>query len=384
MRICIVTGIFPPDIGGPASYVAALSERLLGVGCEVEVVTYSSGDSPPDYPFRIHRISRSLPLPLRLAITFVKIGKAGARSDLIYCNGLILPSVLASLVLHRPLVTKVEGDLAWERASNLRLTSDSIALFQTRRQNWKIEILTGVRNWCLRRSGTVITTSGFLAGLIRRWGFYRRIAVINNAVEEEFGEEAAELTREECKTRIGFPYRKVVLSAGRLVRWKGFSGMVLAGKFFRPETVVAIIGEGPERLNLERLIEATGQAGKVFLMGKVPRRELAVYLKAADCFVLNSGYESCSHIALEAMKVGTPVVAARTTGMPELIEHGENGLLFEKDVVSRMASFINKCLSGDLRDRLTAEAARRLSRYTWSSIFSQTLEALEKAARKRR
>jgi len=383
MRICVVTGIFPPDIGGPASYVVPLTEGLRSAGCEVKVVTYCSGASRRQYSFPVHRISRAIPLPLRLVVTLAEIMAAAAKSDLIYCNGLMLPSVLASIFLQKPMVIKIEGDFAWERASNLRLTSDSIEEFQTRRQNWKAEVLRSVRNCCLRRCGTVITTSKFLAGLIRRWGFFGRLVVISNAVEESFGEEVAELTREECRARISFSGRKVVVSAGRLVPWKGFRGVVLAAEALGPETVVPIIGEGPERRNLAALVEARGLTRKVFLRGKVPRRELAVYLKAADCFVLNSGYESCSHIALEAMKVGTPVVAARTTGTPEMIKHRENGLLFEKDNLSQMVSCLNECLYGNLRDRLTAEAVRRLSRYAWAGIFSRTLDVLEEASRRR-
>ncbi len=385
MRICVVTGIFPPDIGGPASYVASLAAGLRSVGCEVEVITYCSGASRQTRRggFPVHRISRAIPLPVRLVIALLEVIRAAATSDLIYCNGLMLPSVLAGILLRKPLVTKVEGDFAWERASNLELTSDSIAAFQARRQSWKAEVLRGVRNWCLKRSAAVITTSRFLAGLIRRWGFAGRIEVISNAVEENFAEEAAELTREDCRARTGFPHKRVVVSAGRLVPWKGFREVVLAARSLGPETVVMIIGEGPEMANLAGLVESSGLAGKVLLMGKVPRKELAVCLKAADCFVLNSAYESCSHIALEAMKMGTPVVAARTTGVPEMIQHRENGLLFDKDDRNQMVSCIKECFNAGLRERLTSEATRRLSKYNWSDIFSLTLKVLDRERKKR-
>jgi glycosyltransferase involved in cell wall biosynthesis len=380
MRICVVTGIFPPDIGGPASYVALLSEGLRSIGCEVEVVTYASAATGRKFPFPIHRISRSIPLPIRLLVALVKVVRAAVRSDVIYCNGLVVPSAVGSLLTRKPLVTKVEGDFAWERARNLRLTSDSITAFQTRRQNGKVEALRWVRNWCLEHSREVITTSRFLAKLIRGWGFAGEIEVIENAVEEGFGKGVAGLTKEECRARIGFSEKRVVVSAGRLVSWKGFRGVVLAARSLPAEAVVLIVGEGPERANLRELIASEGLGAKAFLMKKAPRKELAVYLKAADCFVLNSGYESCSHVVLEAMKMGTPVVAARAAGMPELIAHGENGFLFDKDDLSEMVRCIKKCLYGDTGERLAAEAARRLSRYNWPDVFSRTVRVLEREA----
>jgi len=442
MRICLVTGIFPPDIGGPASYVAALAERLFSLGHHVEVITYSFEAFPSQafepyrqrpvpprrdpagilpaagarrprhcrpegsvtafpsqgssvwrvvYPFPIWRISRSIPLPVRIVIAFLAILRAGARSDLIYCNGLILPSALASLILRKPLVVKIEGDFAWERATNLRLTSDSITAFQSRPQNWKARALKGIRNWSVKRSRVVITTSRFLASLIRRWRFSGTVEVVVNAIEEDFGEEAISLTREECRRRIGFVRtvplagagHKIVLSAGRLVKWKGFRRIISAAEHLPEEAVVVIIGEGPESRNLARLVESRGLTRKVRILGKVPRKELAFYLRAADCFVLNSEYESCPHVVLEAMKVGTPVVAARTTGLPEMITDRENGLLFEKDGIHKMVSCISECLYGCAGNRLVAEAARRLSRYGWNSVFAQTMNVLEKAAKRK-
>jgi glycosyltransferase involved in cell wall biosynthesis len=381
MRAAIVTGIFPPDIGGPASYVALLGESLCSSGWKIEVITYSSGRPSVTCSFPVHRISRSIPLPLRLVITLFKTLRAAAAADLIYCNGLILPSAVAGLLLRKPLVTKLEGDLAWERATNLNLTSDPIVPFQTRPQNWKVRILKAIRNWGLRRSRVVITTSRFLERLIQGWGYSGPIEVISNAVEEAFGRGVAEATKEQCRAEIGFPHCRIVISVGRLVSWKGFPRLILAAKALRPEENVLILGDGPEKTRLAAQIKANGLGDKVFLMGRIHRNRLPVYLKAADCLVLNSAYESFPHVLLEAMKMGTPVVAAKAAGMPELIEDGKNGFLFDKDDVSQIVSRVNECLHEPaVRDRLVAEASKRLSNYAWSRILPQTLSVLEKAA----
>jgi glycosyltransferase involved in cell wall biosynthesis len=280
---------------------------------------------------------------------------------------------------------KVEGDFAWERATNRGWTTDSIEEFQRRRQKLRASALKLLRDWCLKRCETVIATSQFLGRLVRRWGHRGPLHIISNAIEDDFGAEVADLSKAECKVRIGFPDKNIVLSVGRFVRWKGFPSVICAAECLPENTVVLIVGEGPEGFRLADLIESAGLHERVFLVGKVSRRDLPLYLKAADCFVLNSGYESFSHVTLEAMKMGTPVVAVRTTGMPELVEHEENGLLFEKNNVNQMVSCINSFL-GDvgLRERVTTEAARRLSDYSWQRILPRTVKVLEGAARRHR
>jgi glycosyltransferase involved in cell wall biosynthesis len=86
-----------------------------------------------------------------------------------------------------------------------------------------------------------------------------------------------------------------------------------------------IVGDGPCRPDLERLVNELGLTGHVHLLGM--RQDVPVLLRAFDTFVLPSLAEGISNTVLEAMATGLPVVATRVGGNPELVEHGVTGAL---------------------------------------------------------
>src|SRR5262245_5976030 len=118
MRVLMVSGIFPPDRGGPASYVPRMAQALVKLGHAVEVVCLSDRlvDDSTTHSFPVHRIRRGQFWPLRLAHTVFSIWRAAWRHDVIYVNGLGAESALAALLAGRPTVHKIVGDYAWERA----------------------------------------------------------------------------------------------------------------------------------------------------------------------------------------------------------------------------------------------------------------------------
>ena len=89
MNILIITGIFPPDIGGPASYVPSIAKALSARGHSLTVVTLSEtiGDYDDTYPFTVIRIPRQLPRPVRCIKTVIKIIQFGKKTDVLFVHG---------------------------------------------------------------------------------------------------------------------------------------------------------------------------------------------------------------------------------------------------------------------------------------------------------
>ncbi|MGH8008036.1 MAG: glycosyltransferase, partial [Candidatus Binatia bacterium] len=141
MNVLIITGIFPPDIGGPATYVPKVATALADRGHEITVVTLSdsSGFRIPDsglpYSFSVVRIRRGLFKPFRVLLTIVALLRWGRRADVLFVNGLYIEAVLANSVLHKPLVQKIVGDWAWERATNHGWIADTFEAFQSTHYN---------------------------------------------------------------------------------------------------------------------------------------------------------------------------------------------------------------------------------------------------------
>jgi len=134
-NILIVTGIFPPDIGGPASYVPKITAELCKQGWKATVITLSDSLSHDDscYPFRVIRILRPQSKMKRIPQTVWTIAKYAKTADVIFANGLFLESVIASKLKRKPLVMKIVGDWAWERSVNHGWTKDTIDEFQKNR-----------------------------------------------------------------------------------------------------------------------------------------------------------------------------------------------------------------------------------------------------------
>src|SRR3989338_3033583 len=135
MTILICAGIFPPDVGGPASYGRKLALALDKCGHKIVVVTYSDKKKIDDYyPFPVIRILRSTFKPWHYLRYFLAILKHGFVSDILYAQDQVsagYPTYLASKILRKPFVVKVTGDYSWEQAANRGLTDVLIDEFQT-------------------------------------------------------------------------------------------------------------------------------------------------------------------------------------------------------------------------------------------------------------
>src|SRR5215831_294034 len=141
LRVCIITGIFPPDIGGPATYVPHIAAALAERGHSITVLTLSDHLEHDDsqYGFRVVRLPRRLSKPWRWLRTMVEILRLGQAADVLFVNGLAIEAVLANLWLRRPLVQKVVGDLAWEWATNRGWVKDGFEDFQKLRYGLKVQ-----------------------------------------------------------------------------------------------------------------------------------------------------------------------------------------------------------------------------------------------------
>ena len=371
MRILIVTGIFPPDMGGPASYVPRISDDLVTAGHHVEVVTLADGASPAQsrYPFIVTRIPRSLPLRRRFGAVVSALLARRWRTDVIYVNGLALEAFAANLLMRKPLVAKVVGDWAWERAVNRGMTSMSIDEFQQRTRSAALSCLKLLRSLPLRATHRVIVPSRYLQGLVSRWGIDpRRLRVIYNSFER------VPVANPDA-FRVG-PNRAHLVTACRLVSWKGVDDLirVVAG---HPDWVLSVAGDGPERRRYEDLAQQLACAQRIRFYGNLPPSQVAALVSTGDAFVLNSSYEGLPHVILEAFALAVPVVANDAGGTGEVVRDGETGWLIPPRSPVALDAALQALLSADDRSRITGNATALLRRqFDRSVTFRETEEVL--------
>lgn len=375
MRVLVVTGIFPPDIGGPATYVPQIATALAERGHEVVVLTLSDGLGHDDsYPFRVVRLPRRQAKPWRWFRTATKIVQLGRDADVLFVNGLAMEAVLANVVLRKPLVMKVVGDLAWERATSKGWTSDDFETFQQRRYGFKIELLKTLRSWWTRRANWVIVPSRYLARWVEGWGVSKeKIIVIYNAIEPLDGVEPLPVP-------LNTPVKAVTV--GRLIPLKRVDGLLKALKEV-PDLGLVVVGDGPERPRLEQLARDLGVSNRVYFAGQRSRRETLSLMAACDLFVLNSTHEGLPHVVLEAMALGLPVVATAVGGTPEVVRDGETGRLVSLEDSSLRTALQELVGDPSLRQRLSQAANKWVRKnFGMESMVEQTENALWVMARR--
>jgi len=183
------------------------------------------------------------------------------------------------------------------------------------------------------------------------------------------------------------PSMPLVLGIGRFVEKKGFEYLLRAAALLKGRGVsfrCMLIGEGPERAELEALAEHLHLGGIVEFAGALSNDRVRDYLRAPNVLAAPSVYarngerDGIPTVLVEAMACGVPVVSTRVSGIPELISNEENGLLVpERDEVALAAAIERLLTDATLRDRVTEEGRRTVhsqldihqsSRKLWSLI----------------
>jgi glycosyltransferase involved in cell wall biosynthesis len=229
----------------------------------------------------------------------------------------------------------------------------------------------------VQRADRVIVPSRYLRAVVLGWGARPdRVQVIYNALAPDA--QASSLTQAEARATLGLDAGPLLLTAARLVPWKGIEPLIRAiGPL--PEVRLLVAGDGPSEASLRALAAAEGVAERVTFLGQVPHERLGLYFRAADYTALYSGYEGLPHVLLESLLAGTPVIASDKGGNPEVVRHGENGLLVPYANVEALTEAIRAALSGDTRARLAARSSEGMDRFGWAAMVEATIRLLEEA-----
>jgi len=378
----MATGIFPPDIGGPATYAETLAGALIGRGFKVKVITYSSVRKHPNdngYSFKLVRVWKKNFWFFRHAVYALKVFFSGKNSDAIYSLSTLnggIPALISSKFFKKKFFVKIVGDYAWQVAVEKKKGGLLIDDFQKSNKKGWVAFLYWLQSFLCLKADKVIVPSEYLAGIVRGWGVSGdKIEIIYNGVDFK----PSDLSKEEARRRLGI-FGHIILSAGRLVPWKGFRMLIkIMPSIFKINQAfrLVIVGDGPDKKILESMIKNLGLEKKVFLVGRKSQEELAVYLTAADMFVLGTGYEGFSHQILEAMVAGVPVITTAVGGNREVIEQGENGFLVKyNDEFNLVEAVKSLWQDPDLKEEFIKNGKKTVEKFSLEKMISETVKVL--------
>ena len=368
MRIGMMADAYKPKVSGVTSYITLSKRWLEKAGHEVFVFTFGEEDYVDDEP----SIIRSPGLPLVDTGFYISLRYSRPARQLLYTMDLVH--------VHHPFIS---GTLALTYAipRNIPVVFTNHSRYDLL-TNAYLPILpdsfgeTAMRAYLppfCQACDMVIAPSGSMRAILQDFGVDVPIEVIPNGVELDAIRACATLTD---RATMGFTPDQVVFTyIGRLapeknlnVLLRAFRGVASAYSNAR----LLLVGDGPERDNLEDSATNMGIADKVHFIGMVPFDQVPCYLATADAFVIASTSETFGLSLVEAMAAGLPVLGIDSPGIRDIIEDGKTGFLSQDDIASFTAKMARLASEHELRRQMGAEAKKASGTYD-IKITTQTI-----------
>jgi glycosyltransferase involved in cell wall biosynthesis len=367
MRIAIVSEVFLPKIDGITNRLRHTVECLRESGHEVRVIA-PQGAVAEHAGARVVRVP-ALPFPpypgLRLSLPDPRIVWELARfgPQVVHAVGpacLGLWAIASARALRIPVVASYHTDLP-----------GYASLYGFR---WA----QGLAWSALRRVHNVATLSlcpsRFTQRQLQERGF-ENVGIWRGGVDAHLFHPWRRSLRMRARLTDGCPDRPVLLYAGRIAEEKNlglFAGLLDA----LPDVHLALVGDGPARATLTRRFARH----HVTFTGFLRERDLATAFASADVFVMPSTTETMGSAVLEAMSAGCPVVAADAGALPNLVRHGENGLLFDPATPAAAAATVAELLANRGQWHFYAQQGRKTAENaTWARETARLVESYRKA-----
>lgn len=320
----MTVGIFPPDIGGPATFVPKIAKYFQDeLNYEIEILTLSDNkNSNINDDFSVKRIDRNLPIIYRWLKTIFTIYKLGKNKDLIFVNGLGTETTIANIFLKKKIIRKIVGDPVWERAYSKAKISESFDEFQVKNYGFSISLQKKVRSFSIKKSDIVVTPSKHLKNFILNLGFKNKIEIINNGVF--IPEENTNIfTNDQINITI----------VSRLVSHKNIKKIIRAiSDLNDPLIYLNIIGDGPELNQLQKISLESNNKDNIIFHGKLNRNDINHIFLKSDIYIQASNYEGLPHSLLEAMSYGIPVLCTPVGECKEILGNEDRGYILDLPV----------------------------------------------------
>jgi len=235
-----------------------------------------------------------------------------------------------------------------------------------------------------KSSEKIIAVSSFIQQELK----YRYKLNMRNAVTVHNGMYNIDIRANDADTfvrKYSLKGKKIILGLGRQTKEKGFQYLISAFKKMSkkfPDTVLVIIGPGGSyRIFLDGLVKLLDLQDRVIFTGRIEEELLKSAMRNCEMVVIPSEYDPFPFVALESLSYGKPVIAAEIGGIPEIITHEKNGLLFkprdENDLAEKMELLLR---DEKLKKAIIRNSRKSLERFNWKLFIEQIESVYEKAA----
>lgn len=367
MKVLLLTPGYPPAIGGIETHAYQLSKQLQHEGIELTVVWLNGSDldpvqgstDPPVQNRRIQRTEESTPMTVQNYRHLAAAVKS-VDPDIIHAHSLWYSYALVPILLNpsapKFVVTNHSSSFLNNYYSESTLTS-----LKFRFAGWWPDI-------CIAPSRELQQTTGDVASAPVVW--------IPNGVNVDKFSPDAETTPVSHDLGQLPEDAFVVLATRRFEPKNGMRYLVKSTPHTDEDIYFVMIGDGSNHAELKQWVEEQGLSHRVLMPGSVPHDEIAAYYQLADVSVLPSLKEAISISGLESMASETPLIGTRVGGIPELIDHEENGLLVQPRSPEEIAEAINRLHNNtyEVEEMGIKARAKVVDSFSWDAVAERTIE----------
>ncbi|RZN55798.1 MAG: glycosyltransferase family 1 protein [Candidatus Methanomethylicota archaeon] len=380
MKVLILSWEYPPHIiGGLGKHVYHISKALASKNIDTTVITYTDGTSKSEEITDNVRVLRVNPYSLRYpdftswihGMNLLMIEKAlkFKNFDIIHVHDWLtaLAGINIKHIMRKPLIATIHSTELGRRRGYLSNDHE--------KHIHEVEWILTYEAW------RIICCSNYMVNEVSN--FFQcplnKIVRIYNGIDPNSLLPSNNVNRR----KYAEDYEKIVLFVGRLVYEKGPHILIEAANILRRNDIKFLfVGEGSMKPYLLELGKKLGLSEKLYFLGHIPDDILYAIYKMASVAVFPSLYEPFGIVALEAMALGTPVIASAVGGLNEIIINGYNGIKVTPGLAYELAEAIVKIIDDpSLSKKLIENAKNFVKNFTWEKAAEETIKLYEEVIR---
>jgi glycosyltransferase involved in cell wall biosynthesis len=354
MRIVLATGIYPPQIGGPATYAKSLAHELSALGMQVTVLAY--GDPEPGVSWHTVGVSRG-GIFLHRWLRYARALRIHAsNADAVYVLSSVsvgIPLILAGIPRTVTRVLRLGGDFFWERYTQRGGSKGLVDWYASK--PFSVRLFATV----LRQFDHLLFSTKFQRDLYAQsYTSLPKSSVIENALPRMSAPD---------ERRVSDPFR--LLWMGRMTPLKNVESLVRAMVDVKGATLL-LVGTGPSLPGIRSLIESLDLHGRVAIAEPVSPGQRDLLFMEHHALVLPSFSEVSPNIALEARASGLPVIVTKEVGLSDALKDGM--LLIDLRSPANIAAAIDH-----MRKEYSSyakHAAAPVTQRTWRAIAEEHVQ----------
>jgi glycosyltransferase involved in cell wall biosynthesis len=365
MKIVLVAPLFYPDVGGPATHVRKIADFISQKGHQVIVIAYGENVSDQSLGYRVVRVSRTYPSPVRWGAYLLHVLRHVFGADLVYTFDLTaagLPAALSATLLRKPFFIRIGGDPIWERVVEHHKRFIPLNAYYAQGLHLvDAPVLYQLIRWVVGRADRIITyNQSFQDFYCQYFGADRaHMSIIKNPV----------FSREHV-VRIELPEPPTILFAGRFVSYKNLEMVIRAIKkinLIRPVRLL-LVGKGPDEMVLRDLVRTLDMSDRVEFKPSVAQSELFELIQQSAVSIGPAISEFNPNFILESLSLGTPVLLAQDNGLSVTVPSTMTfDPLNQKDFEDKILAL----LTGEGYRRAVADMSRIDLNWSWEQVLAE-------------